>query len=85
MRLKNENELVYLGLQTRTSQNNNTYELVQLGDPVAYQNEQFFVNDELKKQLNGLSTGDKVQVVLDFETQGRNRSVSLVEIKKVIK
>lgn len=82
MLLKSNDKMIYLGIEERVSQkNNSTFQLVLLADPVNYENYQFFKRDDLS--LVGLNKGDNVNVTFELSKRGYNNNLHLVRIDLV--
>ena len=79
---KSTKDLVFMGVDSRVSKSNNPFRLARIGDPVAMQNFEFFVGDNVQIQAQ---PGDNVEVVLNLETQGYNVVPRLVSIIKKVK
>ncbi len=83
--VRNDENIIFLEAISKISQKNgNPYYVVTLADPTAFENYDFFVDQELFNRINSdFQRGDLVNAYWKLN-KGRNLSLQLVNLEAVI-
>jgi len=79
--------LTFLGITTRTSNKSGTpqvFQIAKLGDPVKFENYDFFLNNEILSHFDGLTAGDSVNVNFNLGLRGNQLQVYLASVTKSV-
>lgn len=82
MKLLAQNPVAYLGEVEKTSKAGNKYTMLHFGDPLNYQQLEFFKRDEL--QMQGIEVGQNVLLEIELVRNGYNVNNNLVAVYDAI-